>query len=106
MRHVTLLLGSLRRSLRSRSALLFENLALRRQLAVYQRRGARPRLRAGDRRFWSLLARTWPDCRSPLLLVQPETVIRASHRVAAILGLEEPQNNGLVARELTRRCAS
>ena len=81
MLYVGLLLGSLRRTLRPRSALLLENLALRQQLAVYQRRGARPRLRAGDRRFWSLLARTWPDWRSPLLFVQPETVIRW-HRTA------------------------
>ena len=74
MLYVALLLGCLRRALRPRSALLLENLALRQQLAVYQRRGARPRLRAGDRRFWSLLARTWPDWRSPLLFVQPVTV--------------------------------
>jgi hypothetical protein len=51
MLYVALLLGCLRRALRPRSALLLENLALRQQLAVYQRRGARPRLRAGDRRF-------------------------------------------------------
>jgi len=68
MLYVVLLLDSLRRALRPRSALLLENLALRQQLAVYQRRGARPRPHAGDRLFWSLLARTWPDWRSPLLL--------------------------------------
>src|ERR671919_1078503 len=81
MLYVTLLLDCLRRALRPRSALLLENLALRQQLAVYQRRGARPRLRAGDRWFWSLLARVWPDWRSPVLFVQPETVIRW-HRTA------------------------
>jgi transposase InsO family protein len=81
MLYVALLLGCLRRALSPRSALLLENLALRQQLAVYQRRAARPRLRAGDRCFWSLLARTWPDWRSPLLFVQPETVIRW-HRTA------------------------
>jgi hypothetical protein len=51
MLYVALLLGCLGRALRPRSALLLENLALRQQLAVYQRRGARPRLRAGDRRY-------------------------------------------------------
>jgi putative transposase len=81
MLYIALLVGSLRGVLRPRSALLLENLALRQQLAVYQRRGARPRLRAGDRRFWSLLARLWPNWRSPLLFVQPETVIRW-HRTA------------------------
>jgi hypothetical protein len=40
MLYVALLLGSLWRALRPRSALLLENLALRQQLAVYQRRGA------------------------------------------------------------------
>src|SRR6266545_5554186 len=75
MVYFALLLGSVRRVLKPRSALLLENLVLRQQLAVYQRRGARPRIRAGDRRFWSLLARTWPDWRSPLLVVPPETVI-------------------------------
>jgi putative transposase len=75
------LLGCLGRALRPRAAFILENLALRQQLAVYQRRGARPRIRAGDRCFWSLLARTWPDWRSPLLFVQPETVIRW-HRTA------------------------
>jgi hypothetical protein len=49
MLYVALLLGSLRRSLRPRSAVLLENLALRQQLAVYQRRGVRPQIRAGDR---------------------------------------------------------
>src|SRR4029434_6471057 len=81
MLYVALLLGCLRRALRPRSALLLENLALRQQLAVYQRRGARPRLRSEDRCFWSLLARTWPYWRSSLLFVQPETVIRW-HRTA------------------------
>jgi hypothetical protein len=42
MLYVALLLGCLRRALRPRSALLLENLALRRQLAVYQRRGCDP----------------------------------------------------------------
>jgi hypothetical protein len=64
MQYVALLLGCLRRGLRPRSAFLLENVALRQLLAVYQRRGARPWLRAGDRCFWSLLARMWPDWRS------------------------------------------
>jgi transposase InsO family protein len=78
--YLALLLGSLR-VFEPRTALVLENLALRQQLAVYQRRGVRPQLRDGDRRFWSLLARTWPDWRSPLLIVQPDTVIRW-HRTA------------------------
>jgi hypothetical protein len=49
--------------------------------AARRQRSGAPRVRAGDRRFWSLLARTWPDWRSPLLFVRPETVIRW-HRTA------------------------
>jgi hypothetical protein len=69
MLYVALRRGRFRRALRPRSALLLENPALRQQLAVYQRRGVRPQIRAGDRRFWSLLARAWPDWRSPLRFV-------------------------------------
>jgi transposase InsO family protein len=81
MLYLTLLVGSIRRALRSRSELILENLALRQQLAVYQRRVVRPPLRDRDRRFWSLLAHMWAGWRSPLMFVQPETVIRW-HRTA------------------------
>ena len=81
MLYLVLLVGSLRRALGAQSELVLENLALRQQLAVYQRRRARPRLRDNDRRFWSLLAWIWPGWRLPLLFVQPETVIRW-HRTA------------------------
>jgi putative transposase len=80
MLYVVLVLGCFRRALRPRSAVLLENLALRQQLAFYSG-AARPRLHAGDRCFWSLLAQAWPGWRSPLLFVQPETVIRW-HRTA------------------------
>src|SRR5215510_5555307 len=56
--------------------LALENLALRQQLAVYQRRNPRPQLRLGDRLFWVWLSRVWDHWRSALLLVKPETVIR------------------------------
>ena len=42
-------------SFRSRSSLILENLALRQQLAVLQRTGARPRLTNADRLFWVFL---------------------------------------------------
>jgi hypothetical protein len=81
MLYVTLRLGGLKRALRPRSALLLENSRCGSSSPSNQRRVTRLRLRAGDRRFWSLLARMWLDWRSPLLLVQPETVIRW-HRTA------------------------
>ncbi len=79
--YVRLVFGVLRRSTRGRSDLLIENLALRQQLAVYTRQGRRPQLRNADRRFWSLLARSWSEWRSTLVLVQPDTVVRW-HRTA------------------------
>ncbi len=60
----------------SRAVLLAENLALRHQLAVLQRSIKRPQLRQRDRIFWSWLSRYWPDWRSALVIVQPETVVR------------------------------
>ena len=60
MLYLALVLGSLTRAFGPRADLVLENLVLRQQLAVYQRRGTRPRLRDQDRRFWSLLARVWP----------------------------------------------
>jgi putative transposase len=79
--YLNLLLGLLRRALRSRDDLLMENLVLRQQLAVYARRPKRPSLRNEDRLFWSAVARIWAPWRSHLRLVQPETVI-GWHRTA------------------------
>jgi len=60
----------------SRAGLATENLALRQQLAVFERTAKRPRLRRGDRIFWSWLSRAWPGWRSAVIIVKPETVIR------------------------------
>jgi hypothetical protein len=63
--------------------LVAENLCLRQQLVVLQRRHPRPRLNYADRRFWILASRWFSDWRSPLLIVKPETVLgwqRASWR--------------------------
>ena len=58
-----------------RSSLVAENLALRQQLAVVQRKVKHPRLRNSDRIFWVWLSRLWKGWRSVLLIVQPETVV-------------------------------
>jgi len=49
--------------IRSRGALLGSNIALRQQLAVYQRRKHRPALKNRDRLFWIGLSRIWPQQR-------------------------------------------
>lgn len=40
-----------------------------------KRQYPRPRLRTADRLFWAWLSRVWPNWRSALLLVRPETVL-------------------------------
>jgi hypothetical protein len=59
-----------------RADLILENLALRQQLAVLQRRHPRPRRRASDRAFRIVLRRWWPRSKEAFAIVQPETVIR------------------------------
>ena len=73
---VNALLVVIRAALVSRMCLAVENLALRQQLAVFKRTAKRPRLRRGDRIFWSWLSRAWPGWRSAVIIVKPETVIR------------------------------
>ena len=57
-------------------AVAFENLALRQQLAVFRRTVKRSQLRHRDRLFWMLLAKTWRDWRTALVVVHPDTVVR------------------------------
>ena len=61
------------------SDLILENLALRQQLAVLQRRNRRPFLLARHRAFWILLSRVWPRWREACILVKPGTIL-AWHR--------------------------
>ena len=70
------------------TALLLENLALRRQLAVLTGNKARPRLRSLDRLFWVLLSRHWPAWRGALVIVKPATVI-AWHRSRTHVALDK-----------------
>ena len=60
----------------SRGNLILENLALRQQLTVQQRTIKRPKLKNKDRIFWSWLSQIWPDWKSNLIIVKPETVIK------------------------------
>jgi putative transposase len=57
-------------------AVALENLALRQQLAVLMRTATRPPLRRRERLFWILLAKTWRDWRTALVVVRPDTVVR------------------------------
>jgi putative transposase len=66
----------LRSLLRTQMELAAENLALRQQLAVLEHSSKRPKLRNRDRIFWVWLSKLWPNWRSVLLIVQPQTVVR------------------------------
>src|SRR5262245_46103958 len=59
-----------------RTALAAENLALRQQLAILNRKIHRPQLRRRDRFFWVILSRLWKKWREVLIIVKPETVIK------------------------------
>ena len=77
MIHASLIfISSLVSIFKLRRNLALENLALRQQLAVYQRRHPRPQLRLRDRLFWVWLSKIWGHWHSALLIVKPETVIR------------------------------
>ena len=65
---------------RSRISMQLEILALRHQLAVYQRSARRPRLKAGDRLLWSWLSPLWAGWQRVLVFVQPRTVIAWQRR--------------------------
>jgi hypothetical protein len=70
-----LLILAIAATFRPKSLLIAENLCLRQQLVVLQRRHPRPCLRNADRRFWILASRWFSDWRNPLLIVKPETVL-------------------------------
>jgi putative transposase len=59
-----------------RKALAVENLALRQQLAVLNRKVHRPQLHRRDRFFWVILSQLWKNWRQVLIIVKPETVIK------------------------------
>src|SRR5881628_1520509 len=52
-----------------------ENLALREQLAIFQRSVRHPKIRLMDRVFWVCLRKAWKDWKSALVIVRPETVL-------------------------------
>src|SRR2546426_5978072 len=63
MSFVLALLGALRASLRARTDLTLENLALRQQLALLRRRSKRPQFGRLDRAFWMWwLSHQWAGC--------------------------------------------
>lgn len=66
----------LRNMFAGRVALIAENLALRQQIIVLQRSVKRPRIKRRNRISWVWVSNLWPDWRSALVIVRPETVIK------------------------------
>ena len=63
-----------RSSLKPQRELALENLALRQQLAIVQRKTKRPKLSKADRAFWVALCRLWPDWQNALLIDRKSVV--------------------------------
>ena len=59
-----------------RTQLAIENLALRQQLAVFQRSVERPKLNDGDRAFWTMACEFLENWKEHLVIVKPDTVVR------------------------------
>ena len=107
---ITLILIGLLRGVRTQRSLVFENLALRHQLAVLQRTAPRPRLRTPDRLFWVLLSRLWSGWTDAVSVVQPATVIRWQRTGFKLVWTWKSRRNGpgrpavaLEVRALIRR---
>lgn len=70
------LLRSLVSGFHVRRNLVLENLALRHQLVVLNRKVKAPTLRNSDRLFWAILSSIWSRWAKALVIVQPQTVVR------------------------------
>jgi putative transposase len=110
---ITLILIGLLRGVRTQRALVFENLALRHQLAVLQRTAPRPRLRTSDRLLWVLLSRLWSGWTDAVAVVQPATVIRWQRTGFKLVWTWKSRRNGpgrpavaLEVRALIRRMST
>jgi putative transposase len=93
----TVIRAGIRTLFMTKQALLLENLALRQQLAAYQRTSERARRRTSDRVFWVGLSRLWGGWQSALVIVKPETVIRW-HRKGFQLFWRRKSRSGKVGR--------
>ena len=73
----SLLTGSLAEVFQSHAVLLFENMALRHQILVLQRKQKkRVQFTSWDRILWILFYRWWPKALDALVIVKPATVIK------------------------------
>src|SRR5260370_38898920 len=77
MLHTTgFLLASIVRLFRTRRNLWLENLALRQQLVILNRKHPRPGLTVVDKLFWVLVRGVWSKWKQALIVVSPEADVR------------------------------
>src|SRR6266567_5786785 len=72
---IVAMLAYLRAFILPRHRLGLGTAALRQQLAVFERKQPRPRLRRVDRAFWVALRHLWSGWADALIIVKPETVV-------------------------------
>ena len=89
--------------LKPKALLVAENLCLRQQLIVLQRRQPRPRLLHADRQFWIHARRWYSGWRDVLLIVQPETVLRWPAKGGGPIGAGAQDPGGGAAASRFRR---
>ena len=73
---VSALFWLIRSLIAPRTSLAAENLALRQQLALLNRKTHRPQLHRRDRFFWLILSKIWKHWREVLIIIKPETVLK------------------------------
>ncbi len=73
---LTLIVRAIRMALRSRSAVVLENIALRQQVGVLTKKRPRPPLDDADRAFWVALRCGWRSWAQLLVIVEPDTVVK------------------------------
>jgi len=76
--------------------LMLQNISMRQQLAIYKRKKIKPKMKERDRLFWVFLSKLWPDWKSTLIIVQPETVIRVLTKITFHSGLPLQQYTSLL----------
>src|SRR4029450_2134304 len=91
---IPLILTGLLRGVRTQRSLVFENLALRHQLAVLQRTAPRPRLRTSDRLLWVLLSHLWGGWAGGGPPFQPAPVIRGQRSCFKLFWTWKSRRNG------------
>ena len=73
---LTIVLRALRGTVRSRSDLVLENIALKHRVKALKQKRPRPQLADVDRAFWVAMRRVWRGWAERLVIVKPETVVK------------------------------